>query len=256
MATEEVLRNHPSHRRHVLELKNYMEPYTCNGCKEKGFGPRYRCEKCDFDLHKPCTYDWIAPVSHEFFPNSRFRFMRIPPKPCHRKCKIRCNACRKTIKGFVFHCEENNSDIHPCCRELKRSYQIEDVKFNLQWKMEGECMWCKSERLEDGGEDNGWSYVSECGEYHVHVACVTKMALDEWYKNQSGGGGSTRSTTSGTQSVAVRLNPREIQARRQVERGGIEKFWRVMKFIVKTVISIVIGDPTTILASFLVDLLT
>ncbi|KAG6578704.1 hypothetical protein SDJN03_23152, partial [Cucurbita argyrosperma subsp. sororia] len=265
MATEEILRNHPTHRRHVLELKNYMEPYTCNGCKEKGFGPRYRCEKCDFDLHKPCTYDRVASVSHEFFPGSRFRFMRNPPKPCHPECIIRCDACRKTIKGFVFHCEEDDLDIHPCCRELKKSYRIEDVKFNLHKKMKGKCIWCKSKRLEDGGEDNGWSYVSECEEYHVHVACVTEMALEAWYKSQScnggsnsrsGGGSGMRSSTSGTQSVAVKLNLKEIQARRRAERGGIEKFWRVVKFIVKTVISIVIGDPTMILASFFVDLLT
>ena len=107
--------------------------------------------------------------------------------------------------------------------------------------------------------------MSECEEYHVHVACVTQMALEAWYKSQSCNGGSNsisggssgmRSSTSGTQSVAVKLNLKEIQARRRAERGGIEKFWRVVKFIVKTVISIVIGDPTMILASFFVDLLT
>ncbi|KAG6578702.1 Melanoma-associated antigen E1, partial [Cucurbita argyrosperma subsp. sororia] len=202
MAREEMLRNHPSHPRHVLELKNYMEPYTCNGCKEKGFGPRYRCEKCDFDLHKPCTYDRVESVSHEFFPGSRFKFMRNPPKPCHPECRVRCDACRKSIEGFVFHCEEDDLDIHPCCYDLKTSYRFEDVEFNLHKKVEGKCIWCKRTSLEDGGDDNGWSYMSECGDYHVHVACVAEMVLEALPRIQrSSGGNSIRSTTSAGGSI-------------------------------------------------------
>ncbi|XP_038889227.1 uncharacterized protein LOC120079117 [Benincasa hispida] len=269
---EIILRNHPSHPWHVLELKNYMEPYTCDGCKEKGFGPRYRCEKCDFDLHQACTYNRIASVSHDYFPGSKFRFLRNPPKPCHPECIIRCDACRKTIKGFVFHCEEDNLDLHPCCRNLKRSYEIEDVKFNLHKKVRGKCMWCNRKSLKDGGNDNGWSYMSECGNYHVHVACITEMALEEWYnynnnnKQQRGGtssssGGSMRAmkstttTTTAPQSLAVKLKVQEIQARRRGDGGGKDKFWRILKFIIKTVVSIVIGDPTMIVASFFVQLL-
>uniref|UniRef100_A0A0A0KQX2 Phorbol-ester/DAG-type domain-containing protein n=1 Tax=Cucumis sativus TaxID=3659 RepID=A0A0A0KQX2_CUCSA len=215
---EIVLRNHPSHPWHGLELKNYMKPYTCNGCKEKGFGPRYRCERCDFNLHQACSYTSLRLSSHDYFPGSKFKFLRNPPKPCHPECIIRCDACRKTIKGYVFHCEEDDIDLHPCCRNLKRSYQIEEVKFKLHRKVRGKCMWCNRKNLKDGGNnDNGWSYVSECDNYHLKV--------------------------------------QEIQARGRWDGGAKNKFWRITKFIIKTVVSIVIGDPTMIIASFFVELL-
>ena len=271
---EIVLRNHPSHPWHGLELKNYMKPYTCNGCKEKGFGPRYRCERCDFNLHQACSYTSLRLSSHDYFPGSKFKFLRNPPKPCHPECIIRCDACRKTVKGYVFHCEEDDIDLHPCCRNLKRSYQIEEVKFKLHRKVRGKCMWCNRKNLKDGGNnDNGWSYVSECDNYHVHVACVTEMALEEWYNynnhnNRRSGGGSSsssssssgslrvmKSTTTAPQSLSVKLKVQEIQARGRWDGGAKNKFWRITKFIIKTVVSIVIGDPTMIIASFFVELL-
>ncbi|XP_008458932.1 uncharacterized protein LOC103498192 [Cucumis melo] len=262
MAMNDILRNHPSHPNHELDPQNYARPYTCHGCKQKGFGPRYRCQTCDFDFHQACTYTGTHPVYHDYFPGSKFMFLRNPPEPCHPECRIRCDACRNTIKGFVFHCEEDDLDVHPCCWNLERSYQIEDVKFNLNKKVKGKCMWCNSKRLKDGGTDNGWSYVSNCGKYHVHVACVTEMALEAWYNNNNtnSGGGSSSSTSSGggQELLAVKKKLKEVQVVGGYGDGGFgkNKFWRILKFLVKTVVSIVIGDPTMILASFFVDLLS
>lgn len=240
----ETLRN-PSHPMHELELEEYQKPYTCDGCKETGFGPRYRCKKCNFDLHKACMFAQNAPDSHEFFPGSTFEFL-TDPSACHEECKIRCDACRKTINGFVFHCEKDDLDLHPCCRNLKKSYRIEDVEFNLHEKVKGRCMWCKKKNINDSGQDNGWSYISECGEYHVHVACVTEIALESWYRS----GGNTSE-----QSLALKMNLKEIQARGRGNGGRGNKFWRILKILIQTIVSIVIGDPTTILASLFVQLI-
>ncbi|KAI9156266.1 hypothetical protein LWI28_003250 [Acer negundo] len=61
----EVIRQ-DSHPHHELELKSYTKSYTCDGCKEFGFGSRFRCEQCNFDLHKECTHA-DQTTRHEFF---------------------------------------------------------------------------------------------------------------------------------------------------------------------------------------------
>lgn len=273
MTTREVIRV-ISHMRHDLKMRYYMKPYTCDGCKEKGFGPRYRCEECDYNLHEACAYNGFEPVSHEYFPRAKFIFRRTPPKACHPECKIRCDACRKTINGFVFHCEEDDVDLHPCCRNLQKCYRIDDVEFNLHKKVNGKCVWCKRRSLRDGGgADNGWSYVSGCGKYHVHVGCISDMALEEWnnscnnYNNSirraagsSSSSGSRSSSYHATssriagQSLGVKFNLKEIEGRKNGgEYGNKRKYWMILKFIVKTIVSIVIGDPTMLLASFFFD---
>lgn len=117
----ETLRN-PSHPMHELELEEYHKPYYCDGCKETGFGPRYRCEECNFDLHKACMVAHDAPNSHEFFPGSTFEFLRNPPESCHEECRIKCDACTRTINGFMFHYDKPELHLHPCCLNLKKSY--------------------------------------------------------------------------------------------------------------------------------------
>lgn len=237
----------PSHPNHELEMKKYLKPYTCDGCKETGFGPRYRCEKCDFDLHQACMFPQMSSSSHEFFLGSTFKFFRTPPRACHDKCRRMCDACIKPITGFVYHCEKDDLDLHPCCRNLNRSYRIEDVEFNLHKKVRGKCLWCNKKNIKGSSNDNGWSYISTCEKYHVHVACVTQMALEEWHKS---GGDCIADQDQPLALENVNLN--EIRAR---GRDGGNKFWRIFKVFIKTIVSIVLGDPTTILASLFVELI-
>ncbi|XP_038889225.1 uncharacterized protein LOC120079114 [Benincasa hispida] len=193
----------PSHLKHELELKKYLKPYTCDGCKEIGFGPRYRCEKCDFDLHKACSFPKNSPISHEFFPRSTFKFFKIPPRACHDKCRRICDACTKPINGFMYHCKKRDLDLHPCCENLKINYQIEDVEFNLH-----------------------------------------KEVQEEWYKN----GGDWINVDNADQDPNLALqkvNLKAIQARGRGDGGKGNKFWRILKVFIKTIVSIVLGDPTT-----------
>ncbi|XP_022133590.1 uncharacterized protein LOC111006129 [Momordica charantia] len=227
------LRN-PNHPRHDLELKQSPKPYICSGCKETGFGPRYHCAKCDFNLHETCMFPKILPSPHEFFPGSMFKFSTTP----HKKCPRICDACMNPIKGFVYHCRRHDLDLHPCCRNLHNRYEIEDVAFNLRSKIGRQCVWCDCESI----KDRGWSYVSECGEYHVHVACVTEMALQKWH---SGGGDLVRSVDK-TSHWLWRSNKDHSKA---------IKCWRILKIFVKTIVSIVLGDPTPVLASLFQDLI-
>uniref|UniRef100_A0A5B7BVG5 Phorbol-ester/DAG-type domain-containing protein n=1 Tax=Davidia involucrata TaxID=16924 RepID=A0A5B7BVG5_DAVIN len=81
---------HASHPEHELELKNYEKPYKCDGCKEQGFGSRYRCEVCNYDLHEDCMQN-DPTTSHKFFKGCTFKFFlqRLPRKcnkPYYDKC--------------------------------------------------------------------------------------------------------------------------------------------------------------------------
>ncbi|KGN51305.1 uncharacterized protein LOC105435688 [Cucumis sativus] len=247
----------PNQLKHELELKEYLKPYTCDGCKEIGFGPRYRCEKCNFDLHKACMFPQDSPIFHEFFPQSAFEFFKTPPRACCDDCKKFCDACTKPINGFMYHCKKVKVelDLHPCCRNLNRNYKIEDVEFNLYKKVKGKCMWCKKRTINPHGQTNGWSYISECGEYHVHVACVIEMALEEWHKN--GGNWINANNANQDQQLALqKLNLKAIKARGRGKGGKGNKYWRILKVFIGTIVSIVLGDPTTVLVSLFVELIT
>lgn len=53
-------KTHFSHPEQELKLSNYQKPYRCDGCKEQGYGSRYRCELCNFDLHKECMFPSVT----------------------------------------------------------------------------------------------------------------------------------------------------------------------------------------------------
>uniref|UniRef100_A0A2N9GE35 Phorbol-ester/DAG-type domain-containing protein n=1 Tax=Fagus sylvatica TaxID=28930 RepID=A0A2N9GE35_FAGSY len=82
--TTNMGKTHTSHPEHELELKNYRKPYTCDGCKGHGFGKRYRCEQCDYDLHEDCMFT-TPTTSHKFFRNSTFKFYEQPPRKCNKQ---------------------------------------------------------------------------------------------------------------------------------------------------------------------------
>ncbi|KAA0034895.1 heat shock cognate 70 kDa protein 2-like isoform X1 [Cucumis melo var. makuwa] len=115
-------------------------------------------------------------------------FLTTPPKACHKHCKRLCDACRKPINDFMYHCKKDDLDLHPCCRNLKREYKIkgeeqqqqQELEFILHKNMKQKCLWCNKKSIKEGDHSNGWSYISKCNKYHVHVACVTEMFLEEW----------------------------------------------------------------------------
>jgi hypothetical protein len=47
---------HNAHREHPLVLRDTGgSGFRCDGCGCDGFGLRYRCGECDFDLHEHCA---------------------------------------------------------------------------------------------------------------------------------------------------------------------------------------------------------
>ncbi|KAJ0046322.1 hypothetical protein Pint_06302 [Pistacia integerrima] len=235
---------HPSHADHELELKSYEKPYTCDGCKEPGFGSRYRCELCNFDLHKDCMF--ASPnTHHDFFRNSTLKFLFQPPENCScEEGRRYCDACGKPIKGFVYHDEKKGWDLHPCCRNLPSKLPVDDVKFDLCDKVLSKCLWCNKKKREGTVSGvRGWTYVSKCKKHHFHVNCATEMALEGWDKG----------TYNDDYSLALQNVELPIQRHNRNQRSG-NKFIRMVKVFFKTIAAILLGDPTITLTCLLVEL--
>ncbi|KAK0592882.1 hypothetical protein LWI29_027171 [Acer saccharum] len=247
---------HAGHSDHKLVPKIYKKPYTCDGCKEPGIGSRHRCEceDCDYDLHKHCMFYKSTSTGHDFFPNSTFKFLLRPPGQDERWC----DGCGKPVRGFVYHCEEEGWDLHPCCMNLPDKIKVDDVKFKLRDKVLKKCFWCKRRRLEGSVSGiRGWSYVSRCDKYHFHVNCASEMMLQGW-KNEFYSNNDYNDQTA-PDSLALALENLElpIQGRFRGNGGGSsgDKFIRIVKMFFKVFVGILLGDPFTITLTCLAELI-
>ena len=233
-------RNRTCPKKHELKLYNNPNKkcYICNGCKEYGSnGVRYRCENCDYDLHKDCMFS--KPITtHEIFKDFVFKFYEQPPPSelYGKRTKRYCNACGKHVKGFIYHCPEKDLDLHPCCLNLMKEFQIDQVKFHLGGT-KSKCIFCN--QIESSGIEV-WSYVSECGTYNVHVSCIRELIVEE--------------LENGTTDILALKNLGLPIQRRLKRNGGIGKMClKILKIFLKTIISILLGDPITFV-SLLADL--
>nr|XP_023918194.1 heat shock 70 kDa protein-like [Quercus suber] len=234
-------KNRTCSKNHVLKLKNNcneckVDEYKCNGCKADGLGKRYRCDECDYDLHIACMHS-TPTTTHKLFKDSTFKFYDQLPRNCN-KCRRDCDACGKQVKGFVYHCHEKDLVLHPCCCNLKNELEYDGMKFRLR-KTESKCARCN--------QIKGWSYVSECGKFNFHVYCTWEM-LFELIKKKG-------------KSISIDDLPLEnlelpIERQQLKRNSGMGKMLlKMVKVILQTIVSILIGDPTTALASILVNLI-
>ena len=166
-------------KKNELKLDNNpnLKHYVCNGCKEYGSnGMRYRCKDCNYSFHKDCMFSKPT-ITHEIFKDFIFKFYELqPPLELYSKrTKIYCNACGKHIKGFIYHCPEEDLNLHPCCLNLKKEFQIGQVKFHLR-ETKLKCKFCN---WIDLLEIEVWLYVSDCVEYNFHVSCITGIIVKE-----------------------------------------------------------------------------
>lgn len=111
---------HFSHREHALRFE-YGDSYTCDGCREEGYGFRYRCRPCDFDMHESCAR---APQSTRHFIDTQHDLVfKEKPGLAH----VECDVCREKIEGFVYECRGCNIDLHPSCARLPHSLRHADA---------------------------------------------------------------------------------------------------------------------------------
>ncbi|KAK9156643.1 hypothetical protein Scep_003217 [Stephania cephalantha] len=234
---------HYSHPEHKLKLIHSHTPYKCDGCMDIGFGLRYRCKPCNFDLHKDCMFA-TSSANHAFYKDSVFKFHDSPPGERDRFC----DACGGDVKGFVYHCEAHNRDLHPCCRNLPCRIEGDGVVLNLKEKVTSKCYWCGKRELWEGV--TGWSYVSTCKTYHFHVSCVKDILVKRWEKEYFNGDGNYSSVSGG--ALEIDRNPDLELVPYQGGGGGrFVKYLKMVKFVVKLIVSTLLGDPTAIVASII-----
>jgi hypothetical protein len=235
---------HSSHS-HVLVLKSAQEPYKCDGCKEVGFGPCFKCEECNFNLHEECARPQPSGF-HPFFPKCDFRFYENTPRPGHRD-RI-CDACGKDVQGFVYQSlDKHANDLHPCCMNLQRTLIGDGVTLHLRDNVATKCLKCGCK--EASINFKGWSYESSCGQYSYHVACVKDLILENWRRSYFDGNNTALQITVPNQDIVQ-------QTGGSSSRMNVRKYLKMAKVALKLIISAIIGDPTTLIATFIQSLLS
>ncbi|KAH7672734.1 DC1 domain-containing protein, partial [Dioscorea alata] len=221
--------HHPSHPGYTLKEEKINRLFTCDGCKEVGFGTCYTCTDtaCNFHLHKQCA----NPV--------------VPDR--------RCDACGRDINGYVYHCDKKDLDLHPCCAKLPYYEDVvinegEEIRLFLKKKVSTKCCKCKEKKLW-GKVKNTWSYVSENQEVHFHVSCVKDLVYESW--------------RDGLQIEKVDANwPKtklEVYKESKWKGSGRSKFGtlkKVLKIALTFIIAVVIGDPTAMLVGVVTSFIT
>ncbi|GLT78170.1 hypothetical protein SLA2020_497160 [Shorea laevis] len=225
---------HCSHPQHKLKLKDSEILFKCDGCKEFGNGSSYRCDFCNFDLHVHCAIPSPS-ISHPLFPKCSFQFLSRPPgdKPRY------CDACKKDINGFVYHCKCRGFYLHPCCAELPSVLNDGEVELSLRGKMSARCNKCRREW-------RSWSYRSACKKYNFHVACVREMLVENWHELYLGRGkGSGRKLET---RIPGLKNTLQITPHQMGKGKKVKKCFEMAFLALRLLISAVLGDPTVLIA--------
>ncbi|XP_059628141.1 uncharacterized protein LOC132270933 [Cornus florida] len=215
----------------------------CSGCKEPGLGPRRRCDSCDYELHKECWKPQHE-ISNEFFKGCTFKFF-------DRLSRRTCDACGKDICGFGYHSEAKGKslDLHPCCSKLRSKIFIDGNEFELRDKVLLKCKWCNNKHLHgDKTSISGWSYISAPKKCHYHVHCVTEMVEQAWKQG----------FIDNIDSVALEKTDPQLlhnSNRNDGKRDGDQISGQTSKIFLKTIVGVLLGDPTATLLSLLVNLL-
>lgn len=225
---------HPIHLQHKLKLEYTEIPFCCDGCKEAGIGLKYKCLKCEFDLHKVCAM--ASPnITHPFYKKCDFKLHYRPPGETRRLC----DACRKEVLGFVYHCKRCDFDLHPCCANLPQVLDDGEHNLYLCYKICDACHHC-------GGKGLGWSYRSECRAYNLHVSCVKDMLVESWqvmYLNVD------KNKVRELQTRIPNLKGTLKNHHDGGKGGKVRKCCQIAGGAVRVIVSAILGDPTAIIGA-------
>ncbi|KAJ6325255.1 hypothetical protein OIU76_012354 [Salix suchowensis] len=242
---------HSSHSGHFLLLKYPQEPYKCEGCKELGFGRCYECEHedCSFYLHEECAH--ATPSAFHSFLKCSLKFHPRAPQGGERFC----DACGQDVLGFVYQCKHKRPhDYHPSCLKLKRTLITEDgTRLHLKEKPPSKCLNCRSSRTSNGIK--GWSYVSSCGQYCYHVACVKDMILENWRNGYFLQDGNVNEVNN-YRALQSSIPNREVALPGGRSSSKTTQILRKAKTAVMLIISALFGDPTALISLVIQQLLS
>lgn len=230
---------HSSHR-HQLKLMRIETCYQCDGCKEQGLGSFYQCNKrrCGFHLHEECALaSGSGSITHPFFKNCHFIFH---DEESQSDTILVCVACGKNVQGFMYKSSGIKAHVlHPCCLKLPHNRANDQgVNVNLRKKLPwmSKCLICQSRKISN--EIKGWAYVSSCGKFRYHVACLKDMIFENWNNNVL----LLQPTDGRNTSTFSLLLQRSGLTGKNAHKYSLE----IMKVIVEVIIAALFGDATPI----------
>uniref|UniRef100_A0A0D3H023 DC1 domain-containing protein n=1 Tax=Oryza barthii TaxID=65489 RepID=A0A0D3H023_9ORYZ len=157
-------------------------------------------------------YRYVAP----------FAFLaELPAAPAAAGGRI-CDACGNSVRGFVYHSDDPDLDLHPCCTARRRA---------------GPC----GER--SGRRRNLWAYrtYDDDGEpVYLHIACVKdghrwRCAAAVWRRDRAG------ELVAGDGRRAAERAPEEDAAERRVRE--------IVNVVVSVIIAVIFGNPMAMISA-------
>uniref|UniRef100_A0A0E0LUR0 DC1 domain-containing protein n=1 Tax=Oryza punctata TaxID=4537 RepID=A0A0E0LUR0_ORYPU len=235
--------SHPDHPAHDLTLVTTGgAPFRCDGCMQPGDGAGYRCDLCHFDLHTCCALP-PATLEHDMFEGSAFVFLAEPPAPAGGRI---CDACGDAVDGFVYHSDDPDLDLHPCCAFLRRRVVVQDGRlFELRKRSPRRCGMCGGERSGGRRRSNFWAYrtYDDDGEpVYLHVACVK-----DGHRGRPRGSGDEIVLASSSPAMDSVLQ--SVPRRRTRRSGGFERFRKIVNVVVSVIIAVIFGNPMAMISA-------
>ncbi|XP_059625344.1 uncharacterized protein LOC132268529 [Cornus florida] len=105
-------------------------------------------------------------------------------------------------------------------------------------------MWCKKKEPRRHKTDiRGWSYISGCKEYQIHVYCVTEMVHEAWKKGNV--------IDSNIDSMALEKIDLQLLPNSKKNKGklGFKTIRKIVEIFLKSVVGVLFGDPSMVIAS-------
>ncbi|XP_078154176.1 protein VACUOLELESS GAMETOPHYTES-like [Carex rostrata] len=153
---------HFTHPEHQLLLTYKTTNFTCDLCKASGFGIRYRCNACDFDLHESCT---TYPNTLSFFAHPWHTLVLAKASASTVGSSI-CDLCHEPVNGFYYQCNSCSFDLHPVCSLSSRVVHTRFHHHPLTLvPTTGSCSACKNNLTV-------WTYRCGMCKVNLHYKCL------------------------------------------------------------------------------------
>lgn len=123
---------------HPLPKLFISREFRCNGCNMSGYGMRYRCSGCDFDLHEQCATSPNILSSH-IHPQHHLMLVNRPGNICT------CDVCGNWADGLSYTCRACNFDVHPLCTQTACTLNNDQPDMDNQPHHQSRCKrWFKN----------------------------------------------------------------------------------------------------------------
>ncbi|CAI9302724.1 unnamed protein product [Lactuca saligna] len=127
--------HHFTHQHPVQKLFMAFE-FNCDGCKTRGYGVRYQCSACNFDLHEHCA---TAPHRLQSHVHPHHQIVLVNrPGTSHF-----CDVCKGFTDGLSYTCQTCEFDVHTLCTQIPVATGVPKLKVNPCQQQQGVVQWAQ-----------------------------------------------------------------------------------------------------------------